>query len=87
MGHSIFSENKQELALMQFNNNYALMVKDKVAVLRPGKGANTYTYSRDINLKLEAKHLIAEAHDEELEKDVLAFIIVLNHLYDKGLYR
>ncbi|HIC44097.1 MAG TPA: LTA synthase family protein, partial [Sulfurimonas sp.] len=87
MGHSIFSEHKQELSFMQFNNTYALMIKDKVAVLRPGKEANTYRYSRDTSLKIEDKHLINEEHDEELEKDVLAFILVLNHLYEKKLYR
>jgi len=87
LGHSIFSDKKQELALMQFNNNYALMVKDKVAVLRPGKKPNTYTYNRDENLKLTDKHLTSIEHDAELEKDVLAFVLVMNHLYDKGLYR
>jgi len=87
LGHSIFSDKKQELALMQFNNNYALMIKDKVAILRPGKIPNTYTYNRDENLELTDKHLITIEHDTELEKDVLAFIVVMNHLYDKSLYR
>ena len=87
LGHSIFSDKKQELSLMQFNNNYALMIKDKVAVLRPGKVPNTYIYNRDKNLKLTDKHLIPIAHDVELEKDILAFVLVMNHLYDKGLYR
>lgn len=87
LGHSIFSDKKQELSLMQFNNNYALMIKDKVAVLRPGKTPNTYRYLRDKNLKIIDKHLEEEDHDEELEKDLLAFIVVMNYLYDKDLYR
>jgi len=87
LGHSIFSNKKQNLSLMQFNNNYALMIDDKVAVLRPGKKPNTYKYSRDKNLKLIDKHLIPLEHDEELEKDILAFIIVMNYLYDKELYK
>ncbi len=87
LGHSIFSDKKQELSLMQFNNNYALMIKDKVAVLRPGKAANTYLYNRDKNLKITDKHLLPQEHDSELEKDVLAFVLVMNYLYDKSLYR
>ncbi len=87
LGHSIFSDKKQELSLMQFNNNYALMIKDKIAVLRPGKAANTYLYNRDKNLKITDKHLLPQEHDSELEKDVLAFVLVMNYLYDKSLYR
>jgi phosphoglycerol transferase MdoB-like AlkP superfamily enzyme len=87
LGHSIFSDKKQELSLMQFNNNYALMIKDKVAVLRPGKIPNTYMYNRDEDLKLTDKHLKAIEHDAELEKDILAFVVVMNYLYDKSLYR
>jgi len=87
LGHSIFSDKKQNLSLMQFNNNYALMIDDKVAVIRPGKTPNTYRYSRDKSLKLTDKHLVPLEHDVELEKDVLAFILVMNHLYDKELYK
>ena len=87
LGHSIFSDKKQELAFMQFNNNYALMHKDKVAVLRPGKKAVTYRYDRNKELALNDKHLIEIEHDSELEKDVLAFIVSMNHLYDKGLFK
>ncbi len=87
MGHSIFSDKKQQLAFMQFNNNYALMDKDRIAVLRPGKSANTYRYDRNESLALTDKHLTEIEHDEELEKDVLAFILSMNHLYDNGLFK
>jgi phosphoglycerol transferase MdoB-like AlkP superfamily enzyme len=87
LGHSIYSDEKQELAFMQYNDDFALMIKDKVAVIRPGKHANTYIYDRNKELRLTDKHLIATEHDEELEKDLLAFIVVMNHLYDKSLFR
>jgi hypothetical protein len=64
---------------MQFNENYALRVADKVAVVRPRVKAETFTYVNE--------HLVSAPHDVELEKDALAFVIGLNHLYDKQLYR
>jgi len=64
---------------MQFNENYALRVGDRVAVVRPRKKAQTFKY---INT-----HLVEVAHDNELEKDALAFVVGLNHLYDKQLFR
>ena len=79
LGQSIFSDNKKEINLMQFNENYALRVGNKVAVVIPSQPAQTYEYV--------GKHLKAIAHDVELEKDALAFVITLNHLYDKQLYK
>jgi len=79
LGKSIFSDTKKDVSLMQFNENYALRVGDRVAVVRPRKKAQTFQY---IN-----RHLVEMAHDDELEKDALAFVIGLNHLYDKQLFR
>lgn len=79
MGHSVYSDKKRELALLQFNDFYALRVKDKVAVIRPKKEALTFTY--------EDKRLHPVEHDKELEEDALAFILVLNHLYQNKLYK
>lgn len=79
MGHSIFSDKKQNLSLMQFNDRYALMVDNKVAVLVPNTKPATFIY--------ENKHLKASTNDIELEKDLLSLITVLNHLYDKRLYK
>ncbi len=87
LGHSIYSDKKQEIAFMQFNNNYALMLKDKVATIRPGKGANTFYYDRNESLDIKDKHLRETEHDPELEKDVLAFILGMNHLYENGLFK
>ncbi|MBN2782936.1 MAG: sulfatase-like hydrolase/transferase [Campylobacterales bacterium] len=79
MGHSIFSDKKQNLSLMQFNDSYALRVDDKVAVIRPRM--------KPLTLKYENKHLNEIEHDDELEKDLLSFITVLNHIYQNRLYR
>ena len=79
LGHSIFSDDKKDINLMQFNENYALRVKDKVAIVVPNQPAQTYKY---VN-----KHLKPIEHDVELEKDALAFVVTLNYLYDKQLYR
>jgi hypothetical protein len=79
LGKSIFSDNKKDVSLMQFNENYALRVGDKVAVVRPRGKPDTFIYID--------KHLVPAPHDRELEKDALAFVIGLNHLYDKQLYR
>ena len=79
LGKSIFSDTKAEVNLMQFNDNYALRIGDKVAVVRPREKPQTFKY--------EKEHLVEVAHDAELEKDALAFVIGLNYLYDKQLYR
>ncbi|MDQ7047909.1 MAG: LTA synthase family protein [Sulfurovum sp.] len=79
LGKSIFSDVKNEVNLMQFNESYALRIGDKVAVVRPRKLAETFMYVD--------KHLVPTSHDVELEKNALAFIIGLNHLYSKQLFR
>jgi phosphoglycerol transferase MdoB-like AlkP superfamily enzyme len=79
LGKSIFSDKKANLNLMQFNENYALRVGNKVAVLVPNKKAQTYIY--------KDKHLVKTKHDKELERDALAFVTALNYLYDKQKYK
>ncbi len=78
LGHSIYSDNKREINLMQFNESYALRVEDIVAVVSPEQKPQTFIY-RD-------KALHPTSHDIELEKDALAFVLTLNHLYEKQLY-
>jgi len=78
LGHSIWSDAKQEINLMQFNENYALRVGEKVAIIEPNQPAQTFLY--------QEKKLVATAHDRELEKDALAFVVTLNHLYNKELF-
>jgi phosphoglycerol transferase MdoB-like AlkP superfamily enzyme len=79
MGHSIYSDKKQNLSLMQFNSTYALRVDDKVAVLREGMAPQTFDYVNE--------HLVACEADKELQKDLLAFIVALNHMYNNKLYK
>lgn len=79
LGTSIFSDAKKNVNLMQFNENYALRIGDKVAIVRPMKPAETFLYVDE--------HLKPTEHDEELEKNALAFVIGLNYLYDKRLFR
>ena len=79
LGRSIFSDEKKDVSLMQFNDTYAYRVKDKVSVLRPDKEALTFRY--------ENKKMIPVEHDLELEKNTLAFILTMNYLYEKQLYK
>jgi len=78
LGHSIFSDKKKNINLMQFNETYALRVDNQVAVVQPSQPAQTFEYKN--------KHLVATKHNVELEKDALAFVLGLNYLYDKQKY-
>ncbi|MBT4836140.1 MAG: LTA synthase family protein, partial [Methylococcales bacterium] len=78
-GHSIFSDKKKNIALMQFNDYYALRQDDKVAVIRPGKEALTFIY--------QDEKLNPIDHDIGLEQDALAFILTLDHLYNNNLHQ
>jgi len=79
LGNSIFSDNKKSINLMQFNETYALRVDNFVAVVQPSQPAQTFEYKNE--------HLIATEHNIELEKDALAFVLGLNHLYDKQKFK
>ena len=78
MGHSIFSDKKENISFMQFHTSYALRVKNKVVVIRPDKEPLIFKYKN--------KQLKATKPDRELEKDALAFIVTLDYLYDNKLY-
>jgi phosphoglycerol transferase MdoB-like AlkP superfamily enzyme len=79
LGHSVFSDAKKEVLFMLFNESFALRVKDKVAIIQPNKEPLTFIYKNE--------HLVATAHDEELEKDALAFVIVMDDMYNKKLFQ
>jgi hypothetical protein len=79
MGQSIFNDTKKDIALMQFHDSYALRSGNEVAVLRPYKKPITFLY--------ENKHLKQTSSDEELEKDTLAFVVLLDYAYHKKLYK
>ncbi|MBN2832137.1 MAG: sulfatase-like hydrolase/transferase, partial [Campylobacterales bacterium] len=79
LGHSIFSTNKPEITLMNFNDVYALREKDEIAVIGAGMKPQTFQYQ---NFKL-----IPKASNIQLEQKALGVIHVLNDLYEKKLYR
>lgn len=87
MGHSIFSDQKPNISLMQYYSSYALRVDDKVAIVRPSQKPLTFTYEKPKNYLDQNNHLTKTEHDEELEKDALALVITLDYLYNKKLYK
>jgi phosphoglycerol transferase MdoB-like AlkP superfamily enzyme len=87
MGHSIFSDKKQNISLMEFHGTYALRVDDKVSIIAPNKEAVTFLYKEPASYLDTNSHLTPTEHDTELEKDALAFVLTLDNLYDKKLYR
>ncbi len=79
LGHSIYENHKKDMVLMQFHQMYGLRVGDKIAIIQPEE--------KPITMKIVNGKLIEIEHDNELEKDVLAFVIGLNDLYQKQLFR
>lgn len=79
LGKSIFSDDKKEIAFMMFNDTFALREKNRVAVIQPNSVPLSFTYK-------DKKLLISEQRHTDLEEDIIAFIIVLNDMYDKKLF-
>jgi len=80
LGHSIYENHKKNMSLMQFHQMYGLRVGDKIAIIQPEEAPVTMKIA-------EGQRLIETEHDTELEKDVLAFVIGTNELYQKQLYK
>ncbi|MDP2893042.1 MAG: LTA synthase family protein, partial [Sulfurimonas sp.] len=87
MGHSIFSDKKQNISLMQFHTSYALRVDDKVTVIAPNEKPSTFLYKNPSTYLDKDNHLTPAPNDTELEKDALAFVLTLDYLYEKKLYK
>lgn len=79
LGKSVFEDREKDIALMKFHDSFALRHGETVAVVQPRAQPQTFTY--------ENERLIERAHDPELEKDALAFVIVLDDLYQNRLFR
>ncbi|MCK5379017.1 MAG: sulfatase-like hydrolase/transferase [Acidobacteria bacterium] len=79
MGKSVFEDREKELALMKFHDIYALRHRDEVAIIQPGVGSLTFAYVDG--------HLEQRQSNVELEKDALAFVVVLDDLYQNKRYR
>jgi len=79
LGHSIFEDHKKDMSLMQFHQMYGLRIADKIAIIQPEE--------EPVTMKIVDGKLIETSHDTELEKDVLAFVIGLNVLYQEQLFK
>ncbi len=73
MGKSIYEDREKELALMKFHDLFALRHSDEVAIIQPGVEPLTFAYVD--------QHLEQRQSNIELEQDALAFVIVLDDLY------
>lgn len=79
LGHSIFSPDKEEVVLMQFNDTYALRHKDDIAIVAPDVTPQTYHYGD--------KKLEPQENNTSLEQSAIALITVLEDMYDKKLFK
>jgi phosphoglycerol transferase MdoB-like AlkP superfamily enzyme len=79
LGRSIFENHKKDMSLMQFHQMYGLRVDNEIAIIQPKKKA--------VTMRINNGHLVEAPHNLELEKDVLAFVIGTNELYQKKLFR
>jgi phosphoglycerol transferase MdoB-like AlkP superfamily enzyme len=79
LGHSIFNPEKEPFVLMQFNDVYGFRRGDEVAVLRPEMEAETFIY-QDGRLK-------DAPEDDELEKDGLSLLHVIEDLYEEREFK
>ena len=79
LGHSIYENHQKDISLMQFHQMYGLRAGEEIAIIQPEE--------QPVTMKIENGHLVEAPHNEELEKDTLAFIIGVNALYQKKQYR
>ena len=79
LGHSIFEDHKKNMSLMQFHQMYGLRIGNEIAIIQPEE--------KPVTMKIENGHLVKADHNQELEKDVLAFVIGINELYQKRLFK
>ncbi len=78
LGHSVFSKDKQAVSLMQLNEIYALRIGNKITVLQPAQKALSFNFRNKI--------MIPSVHNQEFEKNGLAFILTMNYLYKNQLF-
>ena len=79
LGNSIFSDRQTGVSLLQFHELYGLRFEDEIAIIQPDKPAQTFHVTAE-------DHLQPAEQNDELEKDALAFVIVLDYLYRNRLY-
>ena len=64
---------------MKFHQMYGLRVGDEIAIIQPQQQA--------VTMKISNGRLVETTHNIELEKDALGFIIGINALYQKKMFR
>ncbi len=79
LGRSIFENHKKDMSLMQFHEMYGLRVGDEIAIIQPKENP--------VTMNIKNGRLVSTEHNLELEKDVLAFVIGLNELYQKKQFK
>ena len=79
LGNSIFSDRQTGVSLLQFHELYGLRSGDEIAIIQPDQPAQTFHVTAE-------DHLQPGEHNDELEKDALAFVVVLDYLYRNRLY-
>jgi len=79
LGKSIFEDSEKAMVLMQFHDMYALRNGNIVAIVQPNKTPLTFSY--------DGEHLHNSEHNKTLEQDTVAFVHVLNDLYQNRLYK
>ena len=83
IGHDLTLDSpKKGRALMQYQSTYAYMRGDQVAVFRPEKESQQFTYSRDDHGLVEVLE-----KDEEMVADALANSLLPPRLYRERLYQ
>ncbi|MFT6705137.1 MAG: phosphoglycerol transferase MdoB-like AlkP superfamily enzyme, partial [Gammaproteobacteria bacterium] len=80
MGHSIYSQPEATFSYFKYHDTYGLRKKDKIAILQPNQQAQTFLLDQSDNL------LPAE-QDHELNKDALAMLLSLQHIYQNRMYQ
>ena len=78
LGSSVFKPTKKDAALLQFHDFYALREGEKVAVVEPGGRSHTFS--------LKNEHLLPAKPDARLTRKALAFVKVLDDLYQERKY-
>ncbi|WP_198304661.1 LTA synthase family protein [Arcobacter vandammei] len=79
LGNSIFKDNKQDINLMIFDETYAYRKGDNISILVPNLPSKTYEY--------KDKKLVEIPNNENLQKEALALIYILDDMYKNKSYK
>lgn len=79
LGRSIYKDHKKDISLMKFHQMYGLRAGNEIAIIQPEE--------KPITMRIVDGRLVETAHNDELEKDALGFIIGVNALYQNKQFR